>query len=83
MTMTMSRHNFTKTERDLLNLAVKLDILDGIDLGVLIAENGTNFAPINETIIGWAFSNHHFTDQHKNYVRALDASWRERVASGL
>jgi len=56
-----------------MNLAVELDILDGVELGILIAHHGANFTPINDFIIECAFAARH-SDPAKSNTYASAAN---------
>ncbi len=70
---TIDRFEFNQDERDLLNLAVDLDILDGVELGILMMNHGPNFDPINEKIIQYGYAHRHVdAEPWKEYVMAWE-----------
>jgi hypothetical protein len=46
----LSRFDFNKNQRDLLNLAVSLGIIDAVELGCMMAEHGADFTAITDEI---------------------------------
>ena len=73
MTVT-SRHDFRQPARDLLNYAVKINVIDAIELAVLVVEHGNDVATLRDVISLAAFaSRHHAGDRHRLWCRANDA----------
>ena len=70
----LSRHDFSKDQRDLLNRAVEIGFIDAVELGVLMANLGSNFTEIQVELTEAAFSNSHCEPQlHKDWCVSLDA----------
>jgi hypothetical protein len=51
----ISRHDFTKNQRWLLNRAVRIGLMDAFDLGVLLAVKGNDFDAIKSEVSEYAW----------------------------
>lgn len=51
----ISRHDFTKGQRELLNYAVQIQLLDAVELGVLIANHGPDMEAIRKELDEFAW----------------------------
>ena len=70
----MDRFDFTKAERDMLNLAVTLNVVDAVELGCMMANVGVNFDVLAGELTEVAFTNIHGERRiHTEWVKALDA----------
>ncbi len=71
--MDISRHDFTKPERDMLNLAVTLNVVDAVELAVMVANIGVNFDVLCSELTDAAFTNIHTEPHiHTEWVKAVD-----------
>ena len=52
----MDRHDYSYEARALLNHAVAIDLLDGVELGCVMLEHGGDLAKVLETLQGYAWA---------------------------
>ena len=71
---TLSRHDFTKAERDLLNKDVEIGVIDPVELGVMIHNLGADCILLFGDLTLAAYSNIHSEPRiHSEWVSAFDA----------
>lgn len=75
----MNRHDFSNTDRQLFNTAVRLDITDAVGLGCLITEHGTNAAAILADLDECAGALQHETGE-RGRARRIWFGAREAIA---
>jgi len=68
----MNRHDFTKAQRDLLNFAVRIDVVDAVELGCMLA-HGANFATLDNELTEAAFSDYHCAEGNAKHAVWCDA----------
>ena len=73
--MSISRFSFTKSQRGLLNFAVSIKVLDAVELGVLMENEGANFPAIEAEISTIAFCDRG-RGVHGAWVEARDAHYK-------
>jgi hypothetical protein len=77
----MDRFDFTKDQRDLLNLAVKINVVDAVELGCMMSNVGVNFDVLCGELTETAFTNIHSESRiHTEWVTAVDAFNAKRFA---
>jgi hypothetical protein len=72
----MTRHDFTKAQRDHLNLAVSLGIVDAVELGCMMAVLGADFRALSDDLSEAAFAGRHCpegAERHAKLSASLDA----------
>lgn len=62
------RFDFTKRDRDALNTAAGLGIVDAVEFGCLVAKHGTDTRAILEEILEAAFADHHDPEGRKRHA---------------
>ena len=76
-----TRHDYSKDERDLLNVAVKIGVIDAVELGILMIKHGvdTEIIRIEITEAAWSLVNAPGT-RHADWCKANDAFCAKRTA---
>ena len=75
----MDRFDFTKPQRDLLNLCVSLDVVDAVELGCMMALHTTNFNALLDELTECAHASRHCTESsaaRSEFHAACSAYWK-------
>ena len=77
----MDRFDFTQSERDMLNKAVRIGVVDAVELGCMMSNIGVNFDQLASELTETAYTNIHSERRiHTEWVTARDAYNAKRFA---